>query len=577
LKTLGMSSGSRPPLHQNNGEVVDLCGSDDEDAQIPRRSLGSTEGDAICLLSDADSSLEARGQPGGTAEEPITLSDGTDSERAGQSFQPPQWKPRFPVKTEKEIKVEDQAAAIQKPLGTSSNAICLESDSDEDGWWKQNSTNGRPSRKAPFRRELASPCRKQATGLASPLPRKTTARKTAAKAINVDDPSDDEAIMQLVFARRNKRLMEANTQSDSGESDDKSDSSSNDSVPLAAFSTPQHEKTPPTSSAQETASPLQESIIRGAAHGKHLATTLKTGVVENCTIQKGASSVQETASPLQESIIPGAAHVKLLATTLKTDVVENNTIQTGTSSEQESASPLQESIIREAAHGKHLATTLKTDVVENNTIQKGTSSAQETASPLQESIIRRGTHGKHLSTTLKTALAENRNLDFQGARHPESGISAARQHQSEKERTAPDSTVSRLKPSIRREDTSLQSESLYDGGSSGVSRISPSSESKPSTESDECCLDDTDLDQAFKGGVDAPLNKFAKAIDPSKLCSMSKIEHLCSFSTSAETSLPMHKFSVHGKPDGKVQWYRGALLSPTLASHLVLDRYNIRF
>jgi hypothetical protein len=237
-----MSSGSRPPLHQNNGEVVDVCDSDDEDAQIPRRSLRSTE--AICLLSDADSSLEARGQPGGTAEEPITLSDGTDSERAGQSFQPPQWKPRFPVKTEKEIKVEDQAAAIQKPLGTSSNAICLESDS-EDNWWKHSSTNGRPSRKAPFRRELASPCRKQATGLASPLPRKTTARKTAAKAINVDDPSDDEAIMQLVFARRNKRLMEANTQSDSGESDDKSDSSSNDSVPLAAFSTPTPSKRAP--------------------------------------------------------------------------------------------------------------------------------------------------------------------------------------------------------------------------------------------------------------------------------------------------------------------------------------------
>jgi hypothetical protein len=212
-----MSSGSRPPLHQNNGEVVDLCDSDDEDAQIPRRSLRSTE--AICLLSDADSSLEARGQPGGRAEEPITLSDGTDSERAGESFQPPQWKPRFPVKTEKEIKVDDQAASIQKPLETSSNAICLESDSEDD-WWKGSSTNGRG---------LASLSLKQATG-----------RKRAARAINVDDPSDDEA-------RRKKRRLEANTQSDSGdsgESDDKSDSSSDYAVPLAAFLTSQHEKSP---------------------------------------------------------------------------------------------------------------------------------------------------------------------------------------------------------------------------------------------------------------------------------------------------------------------------------------------
>jgi hypothetical protein len=533
-----MSSGFRPPLHQNNGEVIDLCDSDEEDAQIPRRSLGSTEGDAICLLSDGDNSLEARGQTGGTVEEPITFSDGINSERAGQSLQPLQWMPRFPVKTEEEIELEDQPAARQKPLGTSSNAICIESDSDEDNGWKQNSTNGRPSRIAPsriapFRRGLASPFRKQATGLASPLPRKTTARKKAAKALTLDDSSDDEAIMQLVFARRRKRLLEANAQAkkktcDSGESDDESNSSSNDSIPLAAFSTSQHEKTPST---------IPKSIIP----------------IDQC--KEKASSTSKVKPP----------------------PTRPRAIQKGTSSAQETASPLQESIIRGGTHGKHLATTLKTALAENNTIQKGTSSSQETASPLQESIIRGGTHGKHLATNLKTPLAENRNLDFQGARHPESGISASRQHQSEKEHTAPDSTVSRLKPSIRREDTNLQSESLHDGGSSGVGRISPSSESKSSTDSDECCFDDVELDEAFKGGVDDPLDKFAKAMDPSELELMSKIEHLCSFRTSAETSLPMHKFSVHGDPDGKVKWYRGALFSPTLASHLVLDRYYIRF
>mmetsp|Transcript_13805 Transcript_13805/g.33421 ORF Transcript_13805/g.33421 Transcript_13805/m.33421 type:complete len:1310 (-) Transcript_13805:736-4665(-) len=93
---------------------------------------------------------------------------------------------------------------------------------------------------------------------------------------------------------------------------------------------------------------------------------------------------------------------------------------------------------------------------------------------------------------------------------------------------------------------------LEDDESNQPGQVTPSSDDKSASDSDDSSLGDVEIDRDFQGGVDKYPNLRSKEkLDSiaSKLVLLEKIEHLCSLGLNRETSLPTYKFSVHSKDD----------------------------
>lgn len=498
-RTWKTDSGVRPPSRQNGNATSDLGDSDNQDIETHRRSQGLTNEDAICLLSSDDDTSIAPSRPlsEGTAEEPIPVSDETNAKRTGRPAQSLQWKPRLSVKAGDQIKTDEQASVGTEPLGSSSNAICIDSDDDEAAEWKNSSKTWRTARISPFRRSLASPSRNQARVVSSAQRRKkATTRKKAAEVLIFVDSSDDEERMETFFDRQRKRLLEAAFQEEertsaSEESDVESESSSDHSIPSAAFATSQIDQSP-TNCPPSTVNNYQHYYQKECS-----TTTLKPPPTGPTATRKEASG-----SAFGSSNNIGAAH------------------------------------------------------------------------------------GKHLAPIFQNALATNKNLDIEEVSDPETGGSVSRQHPLEKH-ISPVSAAAIPMRSKNLEATSFERTPTLAApmlnpprrendheGPSNIGRVHTSAESKSSNSAGpQCSSEGIELDNAFEGGTDKPVDK-AAAMHPSNLTLMAKIDHLCSFGTNAESSLPTYTFSVHGDPDGRFN-ISPALVLPFAASHIAFQRYHL--
>eukprot|EP00980_Cylindrotheca_fusiformis_P020053 scaffold7139_cov115-Cylindrotheca_fusiformis.AAC.3 len=326
--TVSSASRARPP-HQDENDVIDLCDSDDQETPSPRKSLGSTYNDAICLSSDEEevSYVTNRRQTQGMSAEPTTASNNGNTERARRR---PQWEPRYSIKTEARIRGEGQE--VSRALGTSSNAICIDSDDeDDDDEWKKNSTQWNSSG-----RRLTTPTRRQIAGTVSSRT-KLTAMKKASEAPCLMDSSDHEEL-EIVLQRRAERLLGNKQEEGATHTPDESDNESNTSSIECIVP---REFLPP---------PRQDSSFSKIAEAK---VSLEQSKAKNdSSVELKPSSIGPNTSPFRHSVgktvflrqqISGFALLEAAGTAVKDEEDsqgENDGLASGQNEVEEQCTPL---------------------------------------------------------------------------------------------------------------------------------------------------------------------------------------------------------------------------------------------